>query len=292
MVELKRVGLDLAPKHLKQACRYAIDAGCEWVLLTNGREWRLYHVEFGQPPVTKLVEQWDLLRDEPEVLAKKFGLMSLRSLKRGVLDTLWERTKILAPTSLLRALLSAESINALRRVLKKETGVPVTADHIVTGLRKMLNETAASVLDDVEVSLPEPKKKKSRTSQKPTGARCTMKDLITADLIRPETTLFVQYKDTVHEATVQADGTILFEERIYKTPSAAGGAVTAKHGVHAPNGWWFWQLTGPDGSQTPLETIRRKYSDEEPAPAGVPPAEKKGEKQPSPAGVPPERDDG
>jgi hypothetical protein len=242
--------------------------------------------------VTKLVEQWDLLHDEPETLAKKFVLISLRNLKRGVLDTLWERTKILAPRSLLKALLSTESINALRRVLKRETGVPVTADHIVTGLRKMLNESAASVLDDVEISLPEPKKKRSRTSQKYAGAHCTLKDLITADLIRPETTLFVEYKDTVHEAKVQPDGTILFEGRIYKTPSAAGGAVTAKHGVHAPNGWWFWQLSTPDGSPTHLETIRREYSEREPAPAGVPPAKKKDETQASEAAVAPERDDG
>jgi len=50
MVELKRVGVNLARKHLKQVTSYAIDAGCEWMVLTNGREWRLYHVEFGQPP--------------------------------------------------------------------------------------------------------------------------------------------------------------------------------------------------------------------------------------------------
>ena len=273
MVELKRVGVDLAPKHLKQACRYAIDAGCEWVLLTNGRQWRLYHVEFGQPPVTKLVEQWDLLHDEPETLAKKFALISLRGLKRGVLGTLWERTKILAPRSLLKAVLSPDSINALRRVLKRETGVPVTADHIVAGLRKMLNESAASVLDDVEVSLPEPKKNKPRMSEKPTSPRCTLKDLVRANLIRPETTLFVEYKGTVHEATVQPDGTILFEGKLFKTPSAAGGAVTAKHGVHAPNGWWFWQLNAADGSPKPLETIRQEYSNKAQPARGVETAE-------------------
>jgi len=64
MVEIKRVGIDLTLRHLKQASRYAIDAGCEWVLLTNGREWQLHHVQFGQPPVTKLVQRWNLLADD------------------------------------------------------------------------------------------------------------------------------------------------------------------------------------------------------------------------------------
>ena len=75
MVELKRVGVDLHIKHLKQVSSYAINAGCEWVLLTNGREWRMYHVSFGQPPVTKLVDQWNLLKDETYVLAKNFDLI-------------------------------------------------------------------------------------------------------------------------------------------------------------------------------------------------------------------------
>ena len=79
MVELKRVGIDLAPKHLKQVTSYAINAGCEWVLLTNGREWRVYHVEFGQPPLTKLVDQWNLLKDDISFLAAKFEMISLKS---------------------------------------------------------------------------------------------------------------------------------------------------------------------------------------------------------------------
>ena len=48
-VELKRVGVDLALKHLKQVASYAINAGCEWIILTNGRDWQVWHVEFGQP---------------------------------------------------------------------------------------------------------------------------------------------------------------------------------------------------------------------------------------------------
>jgi len=35
MVELKRVGIELSRKHLKQITSYAINAGCEWVLPTS-----------------------------------------------------------------------------------------------------------------------------------------------------------------------------------------------------------------------------------------------------------------
>ena len=50
LVEVKRVNIDLAPRHIRQAASYAIDIGCEWVLLTNSKEWKLYHISFGKPP--------------------------------------------------------------------------------------------------------------------------------------------------------------------------------------------------------------------------------------------------
>jgi len=91
MVEIKRVCVDLAPKHLKQVSSYAINAGCEWILLTNSKEWRLYHVSFGQPPITKLIHGWNILTDDIPVLAKRFELISYKNLKRSGLDELWQK---------------------------------------------------------------------------------------------------------------------------------------------------------------------------------------------------------
>jgi hypothetical protein len=205
MVELKRVGIDLAPKHIKQASRYAVDAGCEWVLLTNGRDWRVYHIEFGQPPITKLVEQWNLLKDDLDILADKFSLICLRRVKKGILDTLWDRTKVLAPDSLLRAILSHDSIRALRRVLKRDTGVKVSADHIVSGLRKILNENAATILDNVEISIPAPAKKNKR-KPKQSGPEPNSGDLAQNDnVVEAETTATQpQPTDSVADETVKS----------------------------------------------------------------------------------------
>ncbi|GAG81759.1 unnamed protein product, partial [marine sediment metagenome] len=83
LVELKRVNVDLAPKHLKQAASYAINIGCEWVLLTNGKEWKLYHISFAQPPQTKLVDSWNLINDDPVILAQKFNLIGYKNIKKG-----------------------------------------------------------------------------------------------------------------------------------------------------------------------------------------------------------------
>jgi len=167
MIEIKRVCVDLAPKHLKQVSSYAINAGCEWILLTNSKEWRIYHVSFGQPPVTKLIHSWNLLVDDVSTIAKRFELISYKSLKKGGLDDLWQKTNVLHPRSLLRAMLSESSLKAVRRELKKDSGVFLSPEEIVSGVRRLLNETALSELENVRICIPErkkPRKRKTKTT--------------------------------------------------------------------------------------------------------------------------------
>ena len=81
------------------------NAGCEWLLLTNGKDWRLYHVTFGQPPETTLVESWHLLTDDPAAVAEKFAMISLKTLKRGGLTQVWQKRNVLTARNILRILL-------------------------------------------------------------------------------------------------------------------------------------------------------------------------------------------
>ena len=165
MVELKRVGVELALKHLKQVCSYAIDSGCEWVLLTNGRDWRLYHVEFGQPPKTKMIEQWNLLTDDTKDLAAKFNAIGYKSVKKGSLRKLWEKATVLAPGTLLSALVSQDCTRTLRRALRKNTGVSIAPEDLVRGIKKLLNENAAIELSKIKVDFSEGRKRKKRDAK-------------------------------------------------------------------------------------------------------------------------------
>ncbi len=166
MLEIKRVNVDLVRKHLRQISSYAINAGCEWILLTNGKEWKLYHVSFGQPPVTKLIHSWNILADDVSVLAKRFELISFKSVRKGALDEVWEKTNVLTPRNLLQAVLSEDSIRLLRRELRKESGVLLSPEDILSGIRRLLNETALTELENVRVFLPEQKRRGRRKKVK------------------------------------------------------------------------------------------------------------------------------
>src|SRR5680860_753439 len=42
-IEVKRVGTNLNKSHLRQVEMYAVNEGVEWVILTNGTIWQVYH---------------------------------------------------------------------------------------------------------------------------------------------------------------------------------------------------------------------------------------------------------
>jgi len=154
LIEVKRVNIDLAPKHVRQAASYAIDVGCEWVLLTNSKDWKLYHITFGKPPQIKLIESWNLLDDNAFVLAEKFEIVSYRNVRKQGLDILWAKRNVLNTGNMLKTILAEESIKLYRRKLKKTTGITISPEDIVGSLRHLLNESALSEMDKIRICLP------------------------------------------------------------------------------------------------------------------------------------------
>jgi len=142
-------------------------------LLTNSRDWRLYHVEFDQPPKTKLIEQWNLLTDDKVELASKFELISYKQVRKGSLKKLWEKATVLSPNSLLDALVSHEGLGVLRRVLRKNTNVLVDPQDLVNGIQKLLNENAAIELSKIKTDFSEKKQRKRKVmkSEAPTAQK-------------------------------------------------------------------------------------------------------------------------
>lgn len=77
LIEVKSIGIDLKDNHVKQAIDYAANQGVDWVLLTNGMCWRVYHLIFAKPIDQELVVDID------------FSVMSPRSENDLELLYLW-----------------------------------------------------------------------------------------------------------------------------------------------------------------------------------------------------------
>lgn len=169
LIEVKKVNMDFVPKHVGQAASYAIDIGCEWVLLTNGREWRLYHISFGKPPQTTLIDSWNLINDKSVILAEKFGLVCYKNIKKGSLARLWEKNNVLTPQNILKIILSEQSLKSIRREIKKATEVMVSPEEIVGAIRRMLNQEAVGEMEKVKISLPAKKQRKTASLKRSEG---------------------------------------------------------------------------------------------------------------------------
>jgi len=59
LIEVKAIGIDLKEPHVKQAVDYAANQGVEWVVLTNGLNWRIYKVTFAKPISAEVVIEID-----------------------------------------------------------------------------------------------------------------------------------------------------------------------------------------------------------------------------------------
>jgi len=90
-IEVKRVATKLAPKHLRQVEMYAVNEGVEWVILTNGATWQVYHLTGGLPVLIDLALDVDLLSDQsPSRKVSQLFYLTRESLKRRQIDEVWK----------------------------------------------------------------------------------------------------------------------------------------------------------------------------------------------------------
>lgn len=137
-LEVKRVNTKLAAKHLRQVEMYAVNEGVEWVILTSGVVWQVYHITGGLPIIVDLAVEVDLLgEDSTQQKANKLYYLTKESMKRRQMDELWKAKKATSPMSLAKVLCSHSVASAIRKELKKSTGQQVEIADVI----KLLQDT-------------------------------------------------------------------------------------------------------------------------------------------------------
>ena len=136
-IEVKRAATKLGTKHLRQIELYAVNEGVEWLVLTNGAHWQVYHLSPGMPVVLDLAFDVDLLADGSTFGQKvdKLFYLSRDSLKRRQIDDLWRLQAATSPKKLVESLLSAPVLTALHRELWRRTHERVDEKELTRLLR-------------------------------------------------------------------------------------------------------------------------------------------------------------
>jgi hypothetical protein len=155
LVEAKAAGLKaLSEKSIEQAENYASRSGVEWVLLTNGIEWKLFHLTFteGEGIAHDLafsLNFLELVETDPEVVWERLSLLSKSSMTKKDLEDFWSRKKLLCPASVVRTLLAEPCLTVIRRELNREAPARLDVQDVFNAVRDALSKEALAEAGDL-----------------------------------------------------------------------------------------------------------------------------------------------
>jgi predicted type IV restriction endonuclease len=120
LVEVKAIGLELRNNHVVQAVAYAATHGVEWVVLTNGTNWRIYKVSFGKPVDQELVVEINFLtlNIKKDDVAPLY-LLCREGWEKQVVTEFAAQRQALSRFFVASIALSAPVLDTIRRELKR-----------------------------------------------------------------------------------------------------------------------------------------------------------------------------
>jgi len=122
-IEVKRCTTRLGAKHLRQVEMYAVNEGVEWMILTNGQVWQVWHLTPGMPVELDMALEVDLLGDGgPAQKADVLFHLSKEAFKRHVIEDLWRVKAATSAKSLGLVVTSDAVIDQIRKELRRQTG--------------------------------------------------------------------------------------------------------------------------------------------------------------------------
>lgn len=179
LVEVKAAGIKvLADKHIEQAENYASRAGLTWVLLSNGIEWRLYHLTFNEAEgiahdVAFEANLIDDLDKDPEALWAKLDLLSRIAVKKGSLEEFWAQKKVLSPASLVRVLFHEDVLRPIRRALRKDAEALLDLQDVFNAVRDVISKEALAEAGELGITKRRKRRRKVNRTDSATGRLVT-----------------------------------------------------------------------------------------------------------------------
>lgn len=141
LVEIKAIWIDLNENHIYQASSYASSEWVKWVILTNLKEWRLYHLSFWTKIDNDLVFCVDLLDSQNvKKIEESLSYLHKESFVKWHIEKLWSEKSALTLSNMRKVLLSKGMIKKIQWDLTKLTKVKVSESEIHDLIDKVTKE--------------------------------------------------------------------------------------------------------------------------------------------------------
>lgn len=86
----------------------------------------------------------DLINGDMSQNADKLYYISYEAVKNNELESYWEKCLSLQPISIIKALFHEDTLSSIRREIRRKSGILITEDDLVDGIRKLLNPAVIS----------------------------------------------------------------------------------------------------------------------------------------------------
>lgn len=277
-IEAKALGENLNDRRwASQIVSYAAVAGVEWVVLTDGDEYRIYNALSAHDVEDKLFRTVRVTGDLAEA-EDALRLLTKDELRNKSLATLWRAQSIdNRVRKAVEALFEPEPSPWLVRRIAKETDGLTNGDVKAALSRARITldlppvEAGAAAAPALEVERRTGgagvEGKHGRHRREPASYGVTLKDLLDAGLVEPGFKLQKKYLGTEVTATVEAGGRVRVGSEVFNSLSIAAGA--ARVAVKGPppdgrryyqtNGWTFWEYRDTEGHRHEMQEIRERY---------------------------------
>ncbi len=193
LVECKAASIKgLIEKHIEQAENYASRAGINWVVLTNGIEWKLFHLSYAEGEgithdlafEANLIEQ---VESDPEIVWGKLSLLSRESVEKDSLAEYWQQKKALSPSSVIRVLFTHDVLMVIRRELNRNADARLDLQDVFNAIRDVLSKEAILEAGDIAIRKRRKRRRKVTRTDQATGQTLTEEVEEEVDEVAPAT---------------------------------------------------------------------------------------------------------
>ena len=155
LIEAKAIGIELKETHVKQAIDYGANHGVQWVVLTNGLDWRVYRIRFEQPINFDLVFSFDFTTLSASTQKDQAMLYTLskEGLAKEVRETFYEKVQSVNRYVIGQLIVADPVTSVIRRELRKlADGMQVDIDEVCELLRKQVLKREVVEGDDADAA--------------------------------------------------------------------------------------------------------------------------------------------
>jgi len=261
-VEAKALGQELSDrKWAGQILGYATVAVVEWVVLTNGDEYRIYNACAAVPVEEKLFRAVRLT-DADSPAEETLVLLSKERISGNEIERLWNAHFVDRQVrAVLERMFSADPDPSLVRLVKKRLN-ELSVKDVRDSLRRVQVQLDFPMEPGVVTAAgarARPVRPAQRPSPKMLGV--SLGDVIGAGILKPPLRLTRSFKGRDLEAELLADGKVKFQGKDYDSCSKAA-AVARSAILGRPmnaNGWRFWQYHDEQGNLVYLDAARQRF---------------------------------